>query len=162
MGKKEKVSKKEEVVELDEDADKEVGGHDFQGGQRNDSRGIRVGFSHAHRRGFLAVFSPVDDCDPQFVALGVDAVIRAPIDAENGVGALEVCFPQGEIHPAVNDDFAVEFGPFLTENEESMQRDSTAPCLVDPPGTIQNGGIGGYEQQPKDSSNECCFHVGSR
>jgi hypothetical protein len=72
-----------------------------------------------------------------------------------------VRFAQGEVDPAIDDHLAVEFGPFLPEDEEGMQRDSTAPRLVDPPGTIQNGGIGGYEQQPKDSSNECSFHFGS-
>ena len=138
-----------------------VGGHGFQGGQRNHGRRIDVPFRHPDRRGLFAVLSPVDDRDPQLVAVGVDAVLRAPVDAERGIGPLQTRLAQGEIDPAVDDHFAVEFGPFLNEDQESMQRDAAAPHVVDPPGPIQNRGLGGCEHQPEDSSNEYLFHVGS-
>ena len=39
----------------------------------------------------------VDDRHPQLVALGVQVVVRVPIDAENGVGSFQMRLAQGQI-----------------------------------------------------------------
>ena len=135
-----------------------VGGNGFHRGQGN--RGRRIGFRlvHANGRSLFVVLSSVGERDPEFIALRVEAVRRAPIDAEGGVGPVQARLSQGKIGRTVDDHLAVERGAVLVEDQKSVQRDAARPRQVNSPGAVKNRGLGGNKQEPEGGSNESFSH----